>query len=106
VPGTDTLGADIGDGLAENGGALPPPSSAEGALAGPLDVAPINCGAGEFRPGICTVGGLGNAWASAGDESGFGPMYIYIQYPATANTPMTIMVFSELMFVLLDELFF
>jgi hypothetical protein len=105
LPVVDPLGLRNGDELADNGGGLPAPSNATGALAGPLDVAPANCGEDEFRPGICTEGGFGNVWASAEDDSGFWPMYIYVQYPAAASRPMTTRVFIEFMFVLLDELF-
>ncbi len=78
LPVVDPLGLRNGDEFAENGGGLPALSNVAGALDGPLDVVPANCGEGEFRPGICTVGGFGNACASAGVDSGFWPMYIYV----------------------------
>jgi hypothetical protein len=104
-PVVDPLGLRNGDELADNGGGLPAPSNVAGAIAGPVDIAPANCGEGEFRPGICTEGGFENACASAEDDSGFWPMYIYVQYPAAASRPMTTRVFIEFMFVLLDERF-
>jgi hypothetical protein len=70
------LGLSNGDELVHNGDGLPPPSKVAGELAGPLDVVPNICGAGAFSPGICTLGGLENACASAGASSGFFPMYI------------------------------
>jgi hypothetical protein len=106
VPDVEPPGPGIRDELVGNDDVLPAPSNVAGAFAGPLDVPPATCGDGEFRPGICTVGGLVKAWASAGGDSGFCHMYIYIQYPAAASRHMTTRVFIEFMSVLLDEPFY
>lgn len=74
LPDIDPLEPGIVGELVENEDASPTLSSAGDVFAGaigPLDAVPVNCGAGEFMPGICTVGGDGNAWAVAGADSGF-----------------------------------
>jgi hypothetical protein len=100
----DPSGVEIVEELDENAGAVVPPNGPGIVFAGRLVGGLVSCVAGGLRPGICTVGGLGNAVALTGaDSSGFCHSDTYIPYPTAANTPMTIMVFSEFMFVLLDE---